>query len=449
MYKRLSAIMFPIMTILFIGAMYWGYQEHQEKNTVLLKSENQYQRAFGNLTHYMNQLNDQLGNTLAVNSTSRDFQRKGLVNVWRITSDAQNQIAQLPLSYLPFVDAQNFLSRVSNFAYKAAVRDLTKQPLSNDEFATLKSLYANSQQISTDLSDLQQNIMKSSMRWMDVEVALAINEAETQNPVVSSLRGVNDGINKYPELNWGPAVNSMYNDDNVELLSGTLVQAEDVKKLAHEFTQIDADQFQVQENGKGSDYSTFTATTKPENDDELSLTFTAKGGKLISYDHSRDSAASELSIEQGKEMAEKFINDHGYNNMIAVNYDDYDHAGTYTFVAKQDDVLIYPDKVTVKVALDNGEILGFHGSEYASHHAERKIKEPEVSITDAVKALNPDFRIQQQRKALIKGEMGTEVLCYEFTGLINDQLYRMYINSETGMEETIEKLTKQDQKVSD
>lgn len=449
MYKRLSAIMFPIMTILFIGAMYWGYQENQEKNAVLLKAENQYQRAFGNLTHYMNQLNEQLGNTLAVNSTSKDFHRKGLVNVWRITGDAQNEIAQLPLNYLPFVDAQNFLSRVSNFAYKTAVRDLTKQPLSEDEFSTLKTLYANSQQIYTDLSDLQQNIMKSSMRWMDVEVALSINEAETLNPVVSSMRSVNDGISKYPELDWGPAVNSMYNDDNIELLSGTLTNAEEVKKLASEFTHINSNEFQVQENGKDSDYATFTAIAKPENDEEFRLTFTAKGGKLITYIHSRDVSVSELSIEQGKQMAEKFIDEHDYRDMIAVNYNDYDHAGTYTFVTKKDDVLIYPDQVTVKVALDNGEILGFHSSEYASHHAERTIKEPAISASEALKALNPNFRIQQQRKALIKGDMGTEVLCYEFTGVINDVLYRIYMNSETGMEEKIEKLTRQDLKVTD
>ena len=50
MYQRLSRVMFPIMTLFFIGAIYWGYQENQEKNTILIKSENQYQKAFHDLS---------------------------------------------------------------------------------------------------------------------------------------------------------------------------------------------------------------------------------------------------------------------------------------------------------------------------------------------------------------------------------------------------------------
>lgn len=449
MYKRLSAVLFPIMTIMFIGAMYWGYQEHQEKNTVLLKAENQYQRAFGDLTYYVNELNDQLGNTLAVNSTSMDYHRKGLVNVWRITSEAQNQISQLPLSYLPFVDAENFLSRVSNFAYKTAVRDLTKQPLSEDEFSTLKALYSNSKEISTGLLDLQQKIMNSKMRWMDVEVALAVNEADTLNPVVSSLRGVNDGVNAYPELNWGPAVNSMYTDEKFEALSGSFVNAEEVKQLASKFTNIDSASFNIAENGKDSDYSTFTATAKSNNDDEVKLTFTAKGGQLLSYVHNREIKSSTLSIDDAKDKAEQFLEEHGYNDMEAVSYDAYEHVGTFSFVYDANNVLVYPDKINIKVALDDGEILGFQGSEYVSHHQERKIERPTIGLAEAKKALNPNLKVRDQKLAIIKGELGAEVLCYEFTGSINNSLYRIYINSETGLEETIEQMSKEDQKATD
>jgi len=448
MYKRLSAVLFPIMTILLIGAMYWGYQEHQEKNTVLMKAENQYQRAFGDLTYYVSQLNNQLGNTLAVNSTSMDYHRKGLVNVWRISGEAQNQIAQLPLSYLPFVDANNFLSRVSNFAYKTAVRDLTKQPLSEEEIGTLQSLYKNSSEISNELDQLQKNIMASSLRWMDVELALSVNEADTENPVISGLRGVNEGVGRYSELNWGPAVNSMYSDDNIELLSGVPVTAEQVVDLASQYTGVPKEQIEVTENGKESDYPTFTALVK-EDDNDKKLTFSAKGGKLLSFVHMRDVNSAELTIEQAKAKAENYLQEHGFNNMATVSYDEFGNSGTFTFVYNQDDVFIYPDKIMVKVALDNGEIVSFQGNEFAAHHRERPINEPVVSLTDAKKALNPNLRTKEQRMAVIKGDLGTEVLCYEFTGTINDNLYRIYINSDTAIEETIEKLSKQDQKVGD
>ena len=78
MYKRLSAIFFPIATVLLIGALMWGYQENQEKNSILIKAENQYQRAFHNLSFHVDKLHGELGNTLAVHSASTGSQRKGL-----------------------------------------------------------------------------------------------------------------------------------------------------------------------------------------------------------------------------------------------------------------------------------------------------------------------------------------------------------------------------------
>ena len=147
MYKRLSSVMFPIFAVLLIGALVWGYQENQEKNAILIKAENQYQRAFHDLSFHMDKLHSEIGNTLAVNSTSQGMHRKGLMNVWRLTSEAQNEINQLPLTMLPFNETEEFLSRISNFAYQASMRDLTNEPLSEKEVGNLKRLYQNSSEI--------------------------------------------------------------------------------------------------------------------------------------------------------------------------------------------------------------------------------------------------------------------------------------------------------------
>jgi len=450
MYKRLSAVMFPLVTILFIGAIYWGYQEHHEKNTILLKSENQYQRAFGDLTYYVGQLHDQLGNTLAVNSTSREYHRKGLVNVWRLTGEAQNQISQLPLSYLPFNDTEQFLSKVSNFAYKTAVRDLTKEPLNDEEFTVLNTLYANSGEISSQLTKLQQDIMNSQLRWMDVEIAIAADEAEVNHPVVSSLRNMNSDVVEYPELNWGPAVNSMYTDHTLSILSGEPITEADVKDMAAKFTGKDTNSIEVVENGKDSDFATYTAIVKEGNDDkkDMKLTYAAKGGKLISYVHTRETSETKLKVEEAKKKAEKFLTDHEYENMEAVSFDEYYHTGSFVFVYAENDTLIYPDKVTVKIAMDDGEIIGFQASEFFSHHKQREIKQAGIDIDRAKAALNPSLKVERHRMAIIKGELGSEVLCYEFTGKINDQNYRIYINADSGLEETIEKMSLADKKAS-
>src|ERR1700720_4632876 len=108
MYRRLSTILFPVAIIALIGAGIWGYQENQEKNAILIKAENQYQRAFHDLSYHINKLNNELGSAIAVESTSQDFYKKGLVNIWKISSQAQGEINQLPLAWLPFNDTKKF-----------------------------------------------------------------------------------------------------------------------------------------------------------------------------------------------------------------------------------------------------------------------------------------------------------------------------------------------------
>ncbi|WP_042162598.1 germination protein YpeB [Paenibacillus gorillae] len=445
MYKRLSAVLFPIMTLLLIGAAYWGYQEHQEKNAILLKAENQYQRAFHNLTYHVQQLHQQLGNTLAVNSTSQSFHRKGLVNVWRLTSEAQNEINQLPLTLLPFNKAEDFLSRIANFAYKTSVRDLTKQPLSKDEFSTLKTLYAKSEEISNDLQGVQEQVLGTKLRWMDVETALAAQNLKGSNGIIDGFKTVDKKVSEYPEINWGPSVSSMYQTRTVKMLGGKLVTADDIKKRAAEFVGKNAGEIKVIENGKGTEYASYSATvTEPKNGKKLQMDYTQKGGQLIWFMDSRDIGEQRLNTVKAKEAADKFLNDHGFKGMQAVTYDNFNNAGTLTYVASQNGVLIYPEKLTVKVALDNGETVGLQANDYVHEHHARNLPAPKITQAEGRKALNPEMKVSKEQKAIILNDLGQEVLCYEYTGKINGSIYRIYINADSGVEESIEEMSPQD-----
>ncbi|MGO4539750.1 germination protein YpeB [Paenibacillus sp. 2TAB19] len=449
MYRRLSSILFPIMTILFLGSIYWGYQEHQEKNSILIKAENQYQRAFHNLTYHVEQLHQQLGNTLAVNSTSQAYHRKGLVNVWRLTSEAQNEISQLPLTLLPFNEAEDFLSHIANFAYKTAVRDLSKQPLTPDEFATMKTLYKKSEEISKDLLGVQNNVLANSLRWMDVEVAIASEKSNNDNAIIDGFKTVDKKVSEYPEINWGPSVSSMYQKRSIKMLGGKFVNAEDVKKEAAKFTGENAGAIRVTENGKGTEFASYTATVESGKDRKLQLDYTQKGGQLISFMNPREIGEKQIGLNKVKSNAESFLEKHGFKGMNAISYDMFDRAGTLTFVHNQGGVLIYPEKLTVKVALDNGEIVGLQAADYVYEQHERKLPKPVLTKAQASKALNPEMKVRSEQLALIDNELGEEVLCYEYTGQINGSLYRVYINSETGIEESIEEMTRNDTKAAD
>ncbi|MBP3964444.1 germination protein YpeB [Paenibacillus lignilyticus] len=442
MYRRLSAVLFPVMTLFFIGSIYWGYQEHQEKNSILIKAENQYQRAFHDLTYHVEQLHRELGNTLAVNSTSQGFHRKGLVNVWRLTSEAQNEINQLPLTLLPFNKTEEFLSKIANFSYKTSVRDLTKQPLSPDEYKTLKTLYSDSEYISKSLFGVQDKVIANNLRWMDVEVALASEKSTLDNTIIDGFKTVDKKVAEYPEINWGPSVASMYQKRSIKMLGGKLATPEDIKKLAAKFLKLDnPNDIKVVENGKGTEYSSYSATYKGNKaDNPIELDYSQKGAQLIWFENPRDIGKPIVSIGDARKKADEFLSRHGYPKMKAITYDRSDSMAVFTFVTNQNGVLIYPDKLTVKIALDNGDAVALQASDFVYEHHKRKLPKPKLMSADARAALNPDFKVQKEQMAIIDNDMGDEVLCYEFVGKINGGVYKIYINADSGIEESIEQL---------
>ncbi len=71
----IRGIIIAVLGVAIAATGYWGYKEHQEKDAVLLHAENNYQRAFHELTYHVDQLHDKIGTTLAMNSKNLCLRR--------------------------------------------------------------------------------------------------------------------------------------------------------------------------------------------------------------------------------------------------------------------------------------------------------------------------------------------------------------------------------------
>ena len=110
---------------------------------------------------------------------------------------------------------------------------------------------------------------------------------------------------------------------------------------------------------------------------------------------------------------------------------------TINYAYTQDDVIAYPDLIKVKVALDNGDILGIETTGYLNNHTERDISNVQITSEEAKENLNSKLEINSERMAIIPTEWQTEILCYEFKGKVDDKEFLVYINAENGREEDI------------
>jgi spore germination protein len=448
MYRRLSAILFPLAIIALIGAGIWGYQENQEKNAILIKAENQYQRAFHDLSYHVDRLHNELGSAIAVNSTSQDFYKKGLVNIWKLSSQAQSEINQLPLAMLPFNDTEEFLNHISQFSYQTAVRDLKTKPLTPAERNTLVTLYDRSKSITNQLQGVQDKVLAKNLRWMDAEIALSTQKNSLDNSIIDGFTSVDKEVKTNTEMDWGPTMMGVFQKKDFNILSGVALTPEQAKHKAAQFLGTkDEASLQVTENGKGTKANSYSVTlkqTKTE-DGNTHVDLTKKGGEVIFYLKSHEAKSKVIDAAGAKEAAVDFLEMHGYKQMKAVNYDEYQNIATLVYAKLQDNVIVYPEKLTVRVALDDASVIGLEASEYIMEHKKHKWAAPKLNLAQAKKELDPKFTIKSHALALIKNEVNEEVLCYEITGKTNGNSYKIYINAQTGYEEEI-KLMKPDAK---
>lgn len=437
----LRGILIGVLTLGVAGTAFWGYQEHREKNAILINAENNYQRAFHTLTYKIDLLHDKIGTTLAMNS--RKSLSPALADVWRLTSEAHSNVGQLPLTLLPFNKTEEFLANIGDFSYRTAVRDLDKEPLTDKEYENLKKLYSHSEEIQQELRKVQHLVLKNNLRWMDVEMALATGKETADNTIIDGFKTVEKTVEGYGETDLGPTnVSLEKKDKNFKYLKGRQISEDEAVKIAQKYSGFNKNiAVNVTENGKGSDYGFYSVSLLDQKTkQEANMDITKKGGYPIWFILSRDINNQKISLNEAGNKAINFLKENGFNDLDLFESAQYNNTGVFNFVATQDDIRIYPDSIKVKIALDNGKIIGLSATNYFQTNHKRNIQKPVISLKDARSKINPQVKVMEDRLAVIENDIKEEVLCYEFLGTLGNDTYRIFINAETGHEEMVEKL---------
>ncbi|HBI02447.1 MAG TPA: germination protein YpeB [Paenibacillaceae bacterium] len=444
MYGKVAGILLPFLVVGVVGAGVWGYQENHEKNSILIKAENQYQRAYHDLNAHMEQLQDELGKTLAVNSR---FQlTPSLANVWRLSYSAQNDVGQLPLTLLPFNKTEEFLTTVANFSYKTAVRDLDKTPLTKQEYETLQGLFNKSKEVQRELQKVQTNIIDNQLRWMDVEKALAMEEKQEDNTIIDGLKMVDKNVEGFNTTEFGVGVGTPNQPDTKKTQSvlGKEISQEQAKKKATEFSGLSSGEIKkinVDRNSKAGRIEAYSIRIEKNNSKQpVNMDIAKKGGHIVWFLDEREIGKAKLSFETAQKNADQFLKKQGFANMVPTSVARYEGLSVFTYIYVQNEVRVYPDIMTVKVAMDNGEVTGFQNEPYLLNHHPRNIPSPSMSLQEARKRVNPSLEVTETHLALVENDDGKEVLTHEFIGRIDRGTYRIYIDASTGEEVKVEKI---------
>lgn len=435
----IRSIIIGVLAIGVAGISYWGYKEHEEKNALLIHAENTYQRSFHELTYHMDLLHDKIGTSLAMNSGERLSPQ--FVDIWRLTSQALGNVGQLPLNLLPFNKTEEFLSQIGDFTYRTAIRNLDDDPLTEEEISILQDLYTESAQIKDELRQVQYTALQNNLRWMDVELALRTSEEQVDNSIIDGFQTVENHVGQFVEGNVGTnLLQTSVKDHSFKYLTGDQKSEKEIIQFTKNLFEIEDDEnIVVTTSGEGANVPAYSVSY--QDGKSVYMDITQQGGYPISILVHREIEERNLSLNDGLLAAEKYIEQFEYENMQAFQSQQYDNIGVYSFAYNSDNVRVYPDTVVVKVALDNGDIVGFNAYHYLMNHRDRTIPTPTITLEEAKTYANGNVDIQEELLAVIENDLGEEVLTYEFIGTLDDETYRILINSENGLEERVEKLS--------
>lgn len=437
-----------ILAIALVITGVWGYTQYREKNDYKVMLNNQFQRMFYDMKDHVETVQTSISKALL--SESRENNILLLSQIWQQALYAEEKLSQLPVSHNNLSKTQKFLNQVGDYCYAMIQSHLDGKPLTSKQRNILTELQNYTSLLSRELSEVHNEIMKGRLNYNMVRRREDRRFREANEDMLNTrLVNFEEGMTEYPEIIYdGPFSDHILNIKPKGLGTGK-VNKEEAIDIAKEFIgNKKVEKFTMFEEGEQSDTAnipSYTFSVSMENREKepgLYISVSKTGGKVVWMENPRPVNKVNLSVKQAMNYAQKFLKDKGFKNMEP-NYSlKYDGIALFNFAYKEGDVTVYADHVKVKVALDNGEIVGFDAAAYLMSHHDRDIPEPKLTEQEARERVRLDFNIDSIRLAIIPKESKKEVLCYEFKGKYRGEDYIVYINALTGQEEKILKVIK-------
>jgi germination protein YpeB len=297
------------------------------------------------------------------------------------------------------------------------------------------------------LHEMEEDITQGKIRFGEIrkQGRLTLRRA-SKSAVEVKFGNMEDKFNNYPSMIYDGPFSDNVIEGKPKALEGNDISLEEAKKKAEKFVGSDKTGRIIEtSSGKGKIH-TYGLEVIPKDNDRsksISIDITKKAGYPLWMINPREIPEKKLTDQQASDKAQKFLKEQGFGDLTETYFLKNDNTTTITFIGvSKEGVLIYPDLMKVKVALYNGEIVGFDAYQYIMSHRKRDIPKPKLTEEQARKKVSQKLKIERVKLAIIPLPGDKEQLCYEFKGKYNQSDYFVYINADTGYEENILKIIK-------
>lgn len=426
-----------IVVAISIIAILLGVSLYQKQKTIDTATQNNYNMAFYEVVNHMQDVQNYLAKSLI--SKSSENGAETLTNVWREANLTQTYLSMLPLESQELENTQKFLNQVGDYSYSLSRKTIKHDELTEDDLNNLEELHGYSVELSNTLNQLSEDLNSGRITWRDLTSDKTSPFAqEVSNISKDSFSNLQESFREYSGLIYDGAYSEHLANGAKKAVTGSEISEDKAEQRVREFLGNDKvkelTRLGLSEN---SNIPGFNFSIKDKDDHNINIAITQIGGHIISMNSDRGVEVESITQEEANEIGKNFLNEKGFPNMKETYYLKQEGIVTINYAYSQNGVVMYPDLIKVKIALDNGEILGIETTGYLNSHQERDISKIKIDKETAKTKLNKDLQIMSEGLAVIPTEWQTEILCYEFKGKIKDTEFLVYINAENGDEEDI------------
>lgn len=415
----------------FVLALSWGIVQSIRLTQYERHIGSIYSKSFADLVDSVDSLQLSLQKA-QVASTGR-YSKEMMDKVWQQAEISQNQLGILPGSLGPLSGATKLVNQVGDYGYNVGV--VADNQENRDQ---LQKLTEYTQQLSDELHAMQDAFRGGQLSWSELVRAQDITQLSGFEPISDGVDRISQQTEEHPSLLYDGPFSDSLSQREPKTNKLPEISADQAAEKARAFTggTVEA---AGESNGQIPAY-VFNYTR--QDGQRGMITITKNGGQVLTMTCAAGQAGVEegMALEELMQLGAQFLADHDFGQMKPSYAQVYDGGAVINYSSVQDDVLLYPDMVKVKLSLADGHPIAVDARNYIMCHEQRTLEQPALTQEQIRELVNPNMEIENIQLCVIPTDGGNEVLTYEVKGKMGDQTYLTYFNAQTGDEERIFKL---------
>lgn len=360
--------------------------------------------------------------------------------IFRYSTMANDKISSLPIPQETVENTTKFLSQVGDFCYMQVRAVSEGKELTEEQYASVDKLKQESSDLQDNLNYLLSEINAGNVKWGNIRMkSSGVFAKEDTTSLKEQFKSIQKQVAQYPALIYdGPFSDNVMNI-KPKITAEKEVSLDEANKILQLALPNYKDKSFKESNSKDSyGLNVFSYDYQQKNQgQDINVDIVKNGGKVSYILNNRTISKPKIKQDEAIANATKYLNSLGYKDMTPTYILNYGNSLLVSMVYKVQDMLIYPDQIKVKIALDNGEIIGLEAQKYLFSHENRKLPSPTISLKNARKRVSTRLQIQSVKLTIIPTVTDKEALCYEFTGKYKDDIFLVYIDAKTGYEQRI------------